>query len=246
MPEYIDLHTHILSQTDDGAEDSAQMLAMLDMAYADGIRGICATPHYWPGQFGENSEAADRAFDDLKAYAQKYPDLTLFRGNELYCTQETLKAVDSGQCHRLADGRYLLLEFEPDISFFGMRAALSAAAAKGILPLLAHTERYGCLYKSSERLAALQTEIGVCFQVNASSLFGAWGRRCAHFARYLINQGFAHVIASDAHDTKHRPPTLGQAYAHVARRYGQRTAQILFCDNPRKILEGKGVINGKQ
>ncbi|MBO5789753.1 MAG: hypothetical protein J6V82_01495 [Clostridia bacterium] len=239
MPKFVDLHTHILSRTDDGALDKEQMYAMLDMAYEDGTRALCATPHYFPKLFGDNTEAADRAFAELVAYSAKYPDFTLYRGNELYYTHENVQAAFEGKCLRIADSRYLLLEFDPDIGFFDMRAALSAVAGRGMFPLLAHTERYTCLYKDPERLELLRAQECACFQVNASSLFGGWGRKCAKFALYLIKRGYASVVASDAHGTEQRKPILSGGYAFVARKFGEATAQMLFYENPLMILENK-------
>ena len=43
MNGYIDMHCHILPGVDDGAETPAEMKAMLEIAYKDGIRCIIAT-----------------------------------------------------------------------------------------------------------------------------------------------------------------------------------------------------------
>ena len=42
---YIDMHCHILPGVDDGAKDLAETKKMLEIAYAEGIRCIIATPH---------------------------------------------------------------------------------------------------------------------------------------------------------------------------------------------------------
>lgn len=45
---YIDMHCHILPGVDDGAKDLAETKKMLEIAYAEGIRCIIATPHHHP------------------------------------------------------------------------------------------------------------------------------------------------------------------------------------------------------
>jgi protein-tyrosine phosphatase len=45
----IDLHNHILSGCDDGAETLEESIRMCRMGYEDGIRTIVATPHVLPG-----------------------------------------------------------------------------------------------------------------------------------------------------------------------------------------------------
>ena len=53
-----DLHIHLLCGVDDGARDEETMRAMVDAAYDDGTRVICATPHYHPGFFGRTTKRA--------------------------------------------------------------------------------------------------------------------------------------------------------------------------------------------
>ncbi len=48
-----------------------------------------------------------------------------------------------------------------------------------------------------------------------------------------------HVIASDAHDTKHRPPVLSKARQAIAEMYGAQVATALVHDNPRAIISGR-------
>lgn len=84
MASYFDLHSHLLFGVDDGAKTKEEMFAMLDMAYADGTRAICLTPHFSPYLFGDTYESSQAAFEVLREYAEKtYPDLKLFLGHEL-------------------------------------------------------------------------------------------------------------------------------------------------------------------
>ena len=71
--EYTDLHIHALFGVDDGAKNEADMRAMVDAAYADGVRTLCVTPHYHPGYFGENCEKIDKAYSAFRIW------LTAFR-----------------------------------------------------------------------------------------------------------------------------------------------------------------------
>jgi len=45
----IDLHTHILPEMDDGAENMEESILMAKEAYENGIRTIVATPHHMNG-----------------------------------------------------------------------------------------------------------------------------------------------------------------------------------------------------
>ena len=84
MPFFFDLHTHMLCGVDDGAKTEEEMYAMLEMAYADGTRALCVTPHYSPYLFGDTYEASEASFALLADYvAKRHPDMYLYLGHEL-------------------------------------------------------------------------------------------------------------------------------------------------------------------
>ena len=48
---FIDMHSHILPNVDDGAKDIEETRKMLQMAYDDGVREMVATPHFTTGRY---------------------------------------------------------------------------------------------------------------------------------------------------------------------------------------------------
>jgi len=50
-----------------------------------------------------------------------------------------------------------------------------------------------------------------------------------------------HVIATDAHDTEHRPPVLSAGREAVAKIAGPDIARALVEDNPAAIVAGEGL-----
>ena len=57
---FVDIHCHLLPQLDDGPSALHEAVAMAEMAVADGIGTIIATPHQL-GNFARNSAATIRA-----------------------------------------------------------------------------------------------------------------------------------------------------------------------------------------
>ena len=48
----------------------------------------------------------------------------------------------------------------------------------------------------------------------------------------MLSDGIVDLLATDAHDTKARPPVLSRARDHVAARYGEELAAgLVRCDN---------------
>ena len=80
--------------------------------------------------------------------------------------------------------------------------------------------------------------MGCVVQVTASALTGSWGERAWRTAEWLLQREAVHVLATDAHDTKHRIPVLSAARKEVELKCGAEVARALVDDNPRAIVSG--------
>ena len=128
VASYFDLHSHLLFGVDDGAKTKEEMFAMLDMAYADGTRAICLTPHFSPYLFGDTYESSQAVFEVLREYAEKtYPDLKLFLGHELGYYDGCIEAADA-ELWRVAAMCWWI--FPRTWSFFRSSAPCGVCAAR--------------------------------------------------------------------------------------------------------------------
>ncbi len=233
---FADLHRHLLPGLDDGAASEEDMKRMLDDAYAEGVRLLCATPHFHPGFFPYSEEKRAKAYAALEAYAAgKYPELTLFPGAELRYADAATEWLSSGICPTLAGSSCVLVDFLPDVSAEVVMTAMRKLLNEGYLPLLAHVERYPALEPAHiEELKSM----GVRLQLDAGSLFGEWGVKAKARARRLIRFYRADVVGSDAHRPESKICSLPQAYRLAARLSDETYAEALFYRNPYEILTG--------
>jgi protein-tyrosine phosphatase len=74
-------------------------------------------------------------------------------------------------------------------------------------------------------------------QVTAGSLAGVFGRGAPYWAERILDDGLAHIIATDAHDTKMRPPDLRRGRDLAATRLGDLEARYLVTDRPGGVIE---------
>ena len=72
-----------------------------------------------------------------------------------------------------------------------------------------------------------------------------FGKKAGAAAHKLLSDGMVHVIASDAHDPVHRHPQLDEAFQAIGQQYGPAVANLLFEENPGKIIRGQFVSNEK-
>ena len=235
MMNYADIHVHILFGTDDGADSEKQMQDMLDAAYADGVRFICATPHFHPGYFGDKRNEINSAFTKLEVYAKKYNDLKLCLGNELRYSPNCLEWLNSGECKTINASRYVLTDFSESADADYIVTSVLTLLNAGYIPILAHAERYESFHKDMREIRKLQ-ECGVLIQVDAQSPFGNWGKNAKKRSRKLIEHYFADIIASDAHNLSERPPQMSGCYDYVAGKCGAGYAKKVFFDNPICII----------
>lgn len=231
---FADIHTHLLFGTDDGAKTVDDMYKMVDAAYEQGTRFICATPHFHPSFFGDNREAANKAFALLAEYCgEKYPDLKLVPGNELYYKHDCISWLKNGVSRTLGNTRYVLIEFSELDSENFIAEAIGRLLNAGYIPIIAHAERYKKL--TLGRLLALR-ENGVLVQVNAQSFFMHFSFGIKKRLKRMLAENAVDFVASDAHDLNLRPPYIKKCYEFLAEKYGERKAAGLCCKNAEKLF----------
>lgn len=218
----VDIHSHILPGLDDGAQDEAEALEMIRIAAADGIDVIAATPH---AQQASPCQVADgvRRLNELAR--QEGLDITIVPGSEVRMEANLPEQYEAGQLVTLNHTPYLLLE----LWLLGewppyLKQAIYDCRRAGLLPILAHAERYPAVQHSPLIVEDL-VDAGVLIQVNADSFFRPGGSTTRKTVEVLLRRGLVHVIASDAHHSTVRPPRIREAmdYARsiVGPGYGQ-------------------------
>ena len=236
MPEYFDIHCHLLHGVDDGPRRIEQSLELLRMEYDDGVRTIFLTPHYRRDLFECPTHILLEHFEALRHRAtQQFPDLQLILGREVHVHSDITQALRTGQCMTLGDSDHVLLEFPENADKRYLIDSCHAVIQGGYRPIIAHAERYTD-FREHASLADEVQEMGALIQLNADSILGQHGisvRRCCH---RLLKQGKAHFIASDAHDITHRKPILRDCFLEVHKKYGQAYAAKLFEENPLAVI----------
>jgi protein-tyrosine phosphatase len=231
----IDIHCHILPKVDDGPKSWDTSLEMCRMAADDGIEHIVATPHA-NERFQYNRQTLAKNLEYLQVLVGKAPRLSL--GCDFHLSYDNLQEVDfAGALHHrrqpLPAGGAEHHSI-PD----AINECFTRMADAGVTPVLTHPERNPILQQTPLRVLQWVDQ-GCVVQVTASAVTGGWGQKVMRAAEWLLERDSVHVLATDAHDTKHRPPSLSAARDKVAKFCGQKVAQALVDGNPRAILSDK-------
>lgn len=232
----IDIHCHILPGVDDGSASWEMSAEMCRVAAADGIQHIVATPHA-NDTYSYDRGALNQALERLRLLCGGSPTFSL--GCDFHFTYENVQAALSDPSpYVISDTPYLLVEF----SDFGISPYIGDAILRlraiGLVPVVTHPERNMLMQRNPENVLPF-IEAGCAVQVTASALTGYWGEETRRAAQWLLDRDAVHVLASDAHDPKRRPPVLSGGREAVAKLRGREVAQALVQDNPRAIITGE-------
>ncbi len=231
-----DIHCHLVPGVDDGAPDLRAALALLEAEYRSGVRHIVTTPHFRLQMFENREEEVLEAFAALQQAAEaSYPDLEVYLGCELHQSPDMVELIRQRPQFRMAGTNCVLVEFSTWDDARRIRKRVYSLASNGYTPIVAHVERYQCLLSDLSIVADL-VELGAYLQVNADCLLGKDGAAARRFGCRLLEQGLLHLVGSDAHDLRHRPPRLAECAAFLTRQYGEAVSRRIFLENPKEII----------
>lgn len=232
----IDTHLHILPGVDDGPETMEEALLLAQALVREGIHTAIATPHY-NDEFPHRTAAEIRGRVSELQYALDRTGIPLrvCAGHEILINPGLLEDILTGRCATLNGSRYLLLELYNSTWLPETERVIFELLAHGLIPILAHPERYHALQQSPDRLGALLQQ-GVLAQLTASSLIGMQGNTARRCAETLLKKGLVSCIASDSHGLKKRPPAVVRGLERAAHFVGQQRVHQLTEIQPSLIL----------
>lgn len=194
LTNFTDYHSHILPGVDDGVKKLEVSLKVLERYEQLGIVEVWCTPHIMEDIPNTTAALKARFAELCEAYqgpvklhlAAEYMMDALFE--ERLQQSDLLPLGDKGN-RLLVETSY----FTPPMD---MDALLNQVKQKGYYPVLAHPERY--VYMDRERYTALK-DMGILFQLNLSSLGGAYGSEAKDKARWLLKHNYYNLAGSDLH-----------------------------------------------
>lgn len=228
----IDTHCHILSGMDDGAVNADISMLMAQMAAADGITRIIATPHIrnnYPS--AENIQNATRELNH-RLHHWGLP-ITIVPGAEVSMTMD----LDEMMTYTINHTPYILIEFPHSHIPGNSKDVFFQLKIRGYHPIIAHPERHPDIIRQPKILFDLH-EKDVLVQITADSLTGRFGPAPQKCAEYLLKKNVVDIIASDGHSVNDRCPVLSKGIRAAAKIIGREKAFALVTKNPLAVIHG--------
>lgn len=217
----IDIHTHILPELDDGSsgiEESKEMLCMLS---EQGVDTVVATPHFYIGdteidEFLELRRASvEKLFQSVSE--DKRPRLAF--GAEVQFFPE-LYTMDNVEKLCISGTKYMLVEM-PFAAWSGYtyKALSKLYTARGIVPIIAHVERYLEFQEQNDAdILRKLREINALIQINSSFLTERTTKRRA---LALVKKDLINFMGSDCHNMTTRTPRIEEGYGTIFKKFGE-------------------------
>ena len=239
----IDVHLHILPEVDDGARTMEESIWMSQIALESGVDRVIATPHCnhpFRSQGYSAEELAKRTSAFRGELERRGIPLQVYEGMEIYVDENTGQLIREGKLFGLNHGKYYLVEFPFDAEPSWIDERLDEIASPGVIPLIAHVERYYCA-QTDPHLIYRWLRGGCEIQVNKGSFFGIFGRAAQKTAVTALENGLITCISSDAHDTEDRSPWMEDIADHLRKYYNIMVTSLLLSEYPERILNNRSI-----
>lgn len=230
----IDIHSHIVFNVDDGARNLEESLKLIDMAMGQGIKKIIATPHTMPNLKPE--EIIEKINIIRSKIHERDMDCEIYTGQEIFYSCSAIEKIKKGEYLTLANSKYILVEFEPAVSFSYLKRATRDIIFAGYIPIFAHVERYICLRKS-DRFTEIMA-MGALFQMNYGSIKGGIFDIDAYWCKRQIKNGYISFMATDMHRIGSREPDIANALRWLSKGVEKHFREITY-DNANNIILNK-------
>ena len=221
----IDLHTHLLPGVDDGSPSIAVSVPVLEQFAAEGVEVVVCTPHLRASAASSAPRARnEELLASLAAAAPNGPRLEL--GWEIMLDEPGTNLAAPGLS--LGSSRAVLVEFQRTGAPANATAELFRLRMSGVVPVLAHPERYwGCTVEQVREWK----RCGAVIQMDAVMLLGR--SPLSALAHDLVTEGLVDCMASDNH-ADGRTLMIARNWLAEVGESGQ--ADLLTRENPARLL----------
>ncbi|MDV4150297.1 CpsB/CapC family capsule biosynthesis tyrosine phosphatase [Clostridium sp. AL.422] len=205
----VDLHSHLIWEVDDGSKSREMTVNMLRQAARGGTKKLVLTPHYLPGYYAiPINEVREKAKEISILAKEEGLNIEIYCGQEVYFNERILESYESKLIGTINESRYMLIEF--NMRSFGIKEVIDILyelQLKGIVPVIAHPERYIKFIKNPSLINEFIRE-GFLFQLNIGSISGDFGKEVKKTAEIFIRNRIYSFLGSDAHRDEKRTPDM--------------------------------------
>lgn len=239
----IDIHCHILPNIDDGSDSIEESIEIIKNASNAGVEEMILTPHFILGsKYNHEKKENERNLERLKKELKNQQiEMMLYLGNEVFYERDMSNLVKENKVSTLNNSRYMLFEIPRHNEVRGLEDTIFHLKTKGIIPILAHPERYSAYQKNPEKILKLK-EMDLLFQCNLGSFFGGYGKEAEKLVKLLAKHHMIDFIGTDSHHSK---VNIYNDYDKLKDIIEEDYYELLTTTNPKKIIKNEVIESQK-
>lgn len=230
----IDFHAHILPGLDDGIQTIEDAVQVLNEAKEAGFNKIICTTHY-SNYYTENEETRNC---EIKKLQEKYNEIELILGNEVYARTNIDKVLNNGEASTINNSKYVLYEMPLHKEYPKYQNLAIDLISAGYKPILAHPERYNIIQDDPKKIEEL-LELGIYMQANFMSIEGLYGSKSKKTFELLLKHNMISFLGSDVHCTRKFYPHIKSARKKIIKIIGENSFENLTDINPEKVCKNE-------
>lgn len=241
MDKIIDIHNHSLPLVDDGAISIEEAIENIEYLKERNITDIILTSHYINNSNYEADVLERRKLLEKLKLHFKNDNINLYLGNEVYVCDSNiiLELLEKEKITTLNGSKYLLIEFPLHQSIHHIDNLLCELNDKGIIPIIAHPERYRMFQKDYKKILDL-LEYNCLLQCNLGSISEQYGSKAKKYMKWLLKNDLVSFISTDFH---HIPSKdfINKSFKKLNRIISKQKQTELLYDNAKCVLENKKI-----
>ena len=239
----IDIHSHILYGIDDGSKSLEESIEIIKQYIEMGYKHVVATSHYIEkSEYISNEKERKELLEKIKKELKKQKlDIKLYLGNEVYINNNLEELLNKKEITTINNSRYLLIELPMHNKIKNINEIIYELRIKGIIPIIAHPERYEYVQKDINYVKELIEE-GALLQSNYGSIIGIYGNHAKKAMKKLLKQNTISFLATDIHFPNNKIYlNMDKIKKKIIKIIGEEKYKTITIDNQLKILKNKEI-----
>lgn len=239
----IDIHSHILYGIDDGSKSIEESINIIKEHIKMGFTDIVVTPHYIENsKYETNNIDKENILKTLKQELKKQNiNINLYLGNEVFVNNNLEELLKKKEIATINNSKYLLIEFPMNEKPKDINNIIYELKIKGIIPIIAHPERYDYVEKNPN-LVLEWIEEGALLQSNYGSIIGVYGSGPQKTIKKLLKKDLIEFLATDIHYPNNKIYlNMDKIRKKLKKLISEERFIELTNTNPKKIIENKEI-----
>lgn len=228
----VDLNVNLLGKVNCGETEYNLAVETIKYAFKKGIKSMVIANKYISEEKGVSIKEVEGRVEKLNDKLMKNNiNMKLYCAQNVQLSESNITDCLEGKVSTINNSKYMIVDLNNTMTDEQVEMVFELTV-KGIVPIIAHPERYEEIIEKIERIEKLK-EIGCLFQLDINSLKGLNGKKAKKIAKRLLKNKIYDVAASEVNEDRKKC-----SYSVLS-----KSERLTFTKNGLKILKNTDIPN---